>query len=750
MRTGKIYAILLPFIIPALAYGNFVDNPSMESNFIYQDPLGDVAEYWTGWTEADGPYAGDFSQGSVAHNANKSQEIQWDGFGWEHFGPDGIYQQITSLQPGQTYRVSVWCKCNITTGGDSAYANIICSIGTDTNGGTNPDVVDNWVSVSEYAYGSSGESPWFRGMAVFSAYTSIATIFIKVSGDGDAEVWFEGPWPDSWNAFGYIDDVNVLPIQISPESTVSATTPIPANGVSYSEVIITVLDPNSEPIQGIPPSAIDVNCTGSGNFIVGPDTLTDENGQTTVCITSNVAETKTVSVTIFGMVLSNTATIHFCESHYSKLRASDGAANDDFGRSVAIDGNIALVGAYGDDVNGTDSGSAYIFRYNGSNWVEEAKLLPSDGAAGDYFGLSVSIDGNIAVVGANRDDDNGSSSGSAYIFRYNGSTWIQEAKLLASDGAASDKFGCSAIDVNIVIVGAYGDDDNGSNSGSAYVFRYNGSTWIQEAKLLASDGADSDYFGRSVAIDGNIAIVGAYWDDDKGYHSGSAYIFRFNGSTWIQEAKLLASDGAANDDFGESVAIDGNIAIAGAWGNDDNGSSSGSAYVFRYNGATWIQEEKLLASDGAAQDNFGTSVALDGNITIVGASGDDDNGYFQSGSAYIFRYNGSNWAQQDRLLASDGTHSDYFGGSVDINGNIALIGVASDDDNGSNSGSVYVFPALNGDFDGDGDVGLFDFSTLAYQWLQVPGQPSADAAPCGGDCVVDVLDLAVLCAHWLE
>ncbi|MDP7032835.1 MAG: FG-GAP repeat protein, partial [Gemmatimonadota bacterium] len=174
----------------------------------------------------------------------------------------------------------------------------------------------------------------------------------------------------------------------------------------------------------------------------------------------------------------------------------------------------------------------------------EAKLLAADGAASDYFGFSVSISGDTAVIGAAWDDDNGSYSGSAYIFRFDGKQWIQEAKLLAADGAADDHFGFSvSISGDTAVIGAYYDDDNGTASGSAYIFHFDGTQWIQEAKLLAADGDEGDWFGSSVSISGDTAVIGARSDDDNGSYSGSAYIFHFDGTQWIQEAKLLAADG---------------------------------------------------------------------------------------------------------------------------------------------------------------------------------------------------------------
>ncbi len=257
---------------------------------------------------------------------------------------------------------------------------------------------------------------------------------------------------------------------------------------------------------------------------------------------------------------------------------------DRFGYSVAIDGDTAIVGAY--------SGSAYIFTRSGSTWTQQAKLLASDRYSKRYskyfFGTSVAMDGDTAIVGAFDDDDNGDYSGSAYIFTRSGSTWTQQAKLLASDGAAGDGFGRSiAIDGDTAIVNANGDDDNGESSGSAYIFTRSGSTWTQQDKLLASDGASYDYFGRSIAIDTDTAIVGANYDSGNGRNFGSAYIFTRNGTNWTQQTKLLASDGARDNYFGTSVAMDGDTAIVGAYRDDDTGTDSGSAYIFTRSGSSW-------------------------------------------------------------------------------------------------------------------------------------------------------------------
>jgi len=379
----------------------------------------------------------------------------------------------------------------------------------------------------------------------------------------------------------------------------------------------------------------------------------------------------------------------------TKLTASDGGHGDYFGMSVAISGDTAIVGAHGDDDKGDTSGSAYIFhrQWNDSSslwqWSQQAKLTALDGAVGDAFGRSVAISGDTAIVGAHGDDDKGSNSGSAYVFTRSATTWTQEAKLTASDAAQGDTFGWSvAISSDTAIVGAYGDD---GYSGSAYIFQRSGDAWTQRAKLTASDGNQSDYFGVSVAISGDTAIVGAHGDDDNGSTSGSAYVFTEPGAGWgdmTENAKLTALDGAAGDEFGLSVAISRDGAIVGAWYDDDKGVDSGSAYIFTY-GSSWTELDKLTASDGAAYAHFGHSVSISGDTAAVGAHRDCDKGS-STGSAYIFTY-GSSWTELDKLTASDGAAYDEFGFSVGVSGLNAIVGAYGDDDKGSSSGAAYAY-----------------------------------------------------------
>jgi PKD repeat protein len=362
-----------------------------------------------------------------------------------------------------------------------------------------------------------------------------------------------------------------------------------------------------------------------------------------------------------------------------KFLASDGAVSDYFGYSVSISGEYAIVGAYQNDDNGTDSGSAYIFHYDGIAWSQQALLVASDGILGDYFGCSVSISGDYAVVGACQNDDNGSDSGSAYVFYRNGTMWSQQAILNASDGATGDNFGQSvSINGDYVIVGA-----NGDTAGSAYVFHRYSTNWVQEAKLTALDGASNDNFGYSVSINGDTALIGAWADDDSGTSSGSAYVFRSNGPIWTQEAKLTAFDATNNDRFGWSVSIYNDYAVIGAYQDDDHGLESGSAYIFQRTGTSWSLDQKISASDGLAADNFGYSVTNNRDYVIIGAKG--------SSSAYLFHQSGTQWVQEVKLNASDGIVTDNFGWFVAVDGEYALIGAYTDDDNGTDSGSAYLY-----------------------------------------------------------
>jgi len=341
----------------------------------------------------------------------------------------------------------------------------------------------------------------------------------------------------------------------------------------------------------------------------------------------------------------------------------------------------------------TDVSLVGSYTRSSGGWNEVAKLLASDGAAYDYFGISVALSNDTALIGAFWDDDLGMDSGSAYVFtRDVTGTWSQQAKLHASNGAARDWFGYAvALSNDTALIGAVRDEDLGTSSGSVYVFTRDATgTWSQQAKLLAGDGDANDWFGNAVALSNDTALIGAVQDDYLGSLSGSAYVFTRNATgTWSQQVKLLAGDGDANDWFGDAVALNNDTALIGASGDDDLGTYSGSAYVFTRDATgTWSQQAKLLASDGVANDWFGDAVALSNDTALIGAHWDND----VSGSAYVFTRDATGtWSQQAKLLASDGAASDRFGNAVALSNDTALIGAVQVDDLGMDSGSAYVF-----------------------------------------------------------
>ena len=307
------------------------------------------------------------------------------------------------------------------------------------------------------------------------------------------------------------------------------------------------------------------------------------------------------------------------EFSIEKVGAGDPQSGDFFGHSIALSGDRMVVGALWEDSNGFNSGAAYVFERVGSQWIETQKLVAPDGAADDVFGRSVDIDENTIVIGANAIDDQGFDSGGAYVFEYDGAEWNFVSKLLAQDGAPNDRAGWRVgIDNQTVVISAHRDDTNGVDSGAAYVFVRNQGTWEQQAKLLPADGSTDDLFGHDVAISGDTVLIGAYKDDDNGSSSGSAYIFTRSGDgIWIQQQKITASDANAGYHFGRFVDIDGDVAIIGSpfW----HPLNYGSAYVFEFDGTSWAERKQLTSETPTTQENFASDVAIDGAVIITGS-----------------------------------------------------------------------------------------------------------------------------------
>lgn len=498
------------------------------------------------------------------------------------------------------------------------------------------------------------------------------------------------------------------------------------------------------------------------------------------------------------VLLSSLCQLHaqsISTSQQAYFKASNARAASEFGWATAVSGNTAVITAQYDSSNATgngdpnsntafQSGAAYVFVRDGSNWVQQAFLKASNTGAGDWFGHSVSISGDTIVVGAPFEDSNAigvngdqsnngaNSSGAAYIFVRNGTDWVQQAYLKASNSggptsgdAYGDTFGWSvAVSGHTVVISANGEDSNatgvngvqnnnsGRNSGAVYVFIRDGTNWVQQAYLKASnsDGqrpgeSFGDGFGKSVAVSGNTVVVGVDGEDsnatgvngnqsnNEAPDSGAVYVFVRNGTNWTQEAYLKASNTAAGDEFGGSVSVSGDTVVVGALAEDSNAigvnggqnsntrPQSGAAYVFVRNETHWTQQAYLKASNTDAEDNFGLSVAVSGDALVVGAGGEaskatgingdqTDNSLLYPGAAYVFVRTGTNWSQRAYLKASNTggpapgeDYGDDFGNSVAISADTVLVGAHAEDGNGiginadqtvrsvRDSGAVYVY-----------------------------------------------------------
>ncbi len=358
-----------------------------------------------------------------------------------------------------------------------------------------------------------------------------------------------------------------------------------------------------------------------------------------------------------------------------KVTASDGTANSYFGSAAALNGSTALIGADGDN---SFQGAAYLFTKSNGSWSEGQKLTASDGLPGDEFGYRVVLADNTLLVGAFTATVGGVvSQGAAYVFTQSDGTWSESQKLTASDGALFDNFGASvALDGSTLVVGANGATVGGNAAqGAVYVFTESNGTWTQTQKLTANDGAAYDNFGLSVALKGSTVLIGSPRAAIGGNAGqGALYVFTESNGTWSQTQKLTASDGAGNDSFGESVALDASMALIGAYNATINGHSfQGAAYTFTESNGTWSQTQKLTASDGTANANFGNTVALNGSTALIGADGSTVGSNTYQGKAYLFTESGGSWSQSDTFIASDGAVDDYFGAALAWDGATALI-----------------------------------------------------------------------------
>lgn len=373
-----------------------------------------------------------------------------------------------------------------------------------------------------------------------------------------------------------------------------------------------------------------------------------------------------------------------------ELTASDAAFGDQLGGSMSLSGDTLVTGARSDN---SSTGAAYVFRRGVGGWGQEQKLTGSSAGPQDWFGASVSIDGDVIVAGAPDPFDPfgpAAGPGDVFVFRRSGILWTQEDSFTSSDGQSLDQFGFStSVSGDGAAVGARGDETAGLGSrfngrGAAYIFRESGGNWTQEAKLTAGDSAAGDGFGQSVHMDGSVVVVGAPGKTGAGAASGAVYVFRKTGPTWSQEQKLTASDEATDDHFGYSVSVSGDVIVIGAYQNDDGGTNSGSAYIFRRTGGVWSEEQKLVATDAATDDFFGVSVDIDAEDVLIGAWGETTG----AGAAYRFGKPGASWVQSAKLTR---LNTGLLGASVAVEYPFAAAGAPITDSVAGFAGAAYTW-----------------------------------------------------------
>ncbi len=413
-------------------------------------------------------------------------------------------------------------------------------------------------------------------------------------------------------------------------------------------------------------------------------------------------------------------------SFESKIISDLRNSNDELGWSVDIDGTTAIVSAPLEScLTGTNCGAAYIYTLVNDEWILQSKLTALDAHRGDSFGYRVSIDNDTAVIGAPNDNcidglENPniffSGCGAAYVFTRSGNVWTQQAKLVASDIADDDLFGIYVdIDADTIIVGSIWDDDKGFNSGSAYIFTRSGTTWSEQAKLIANDGASLDSFGKSVSISGDTVIIGSPLNDIR----GTAYVFTRAGTSWTQQTKLVTSNAGqfTNDEFGTRVSIDTDTAIVSAWRESCSSvlpQECGAVYVFNRAGNNWSQQAKLVASDrGNILANFGTSLDILGDTVAVSAPSRQCYQGENCGVTYIYKHNGNDWYEHTKVSPSDQNAYDKFGNSVRLNGDNIIIGSPRDACNDNQNDLIFLQTSSCGASYVYNDVSTLTYNTTA-------------------------------------
>jgi MYXO-CTERM domain-containing protein len=402
---------------------------------------------------------------------------------------------------------------------------------------------------------------------------------------------------------------------------------------------------------------------------------------------------------------------------------------DRFGHAVSIDGDTLAVSAPGDDTAASNAGAAYVFTRSGSNWSLEQKLTVNDAAADDELGKgpAVSVFGDRLAVGTYEKDN----TGAAYLFERSSSTWTQTHRF--GHNASTGGFGVAvAGDLDTVIVGASAEE---GAKGRAYVYEWNGSTWSETAQLVASDRQGGDYYGVSVAIDADTAVVGATSEDDGGQGAGAAYVYERSAGAWSQAAKLTASNASAADSFGRRVTVDGaRLAVTAPKQGYFNFDQGGAAYLFEQTGSGWVEQQIVTSLDRNTVDRFGSGLALSGASLLIGASQHDEVGS-DSGAGYLFDHDGTGWSQTDELLPPTGERHNVYSGGIDISGDTVIVGSRHDSKRDYHAGAAHAYehdgsswgPNTRIDDGSGGTDHRFGSATAVDADIMAIGQPTAQS-----------------------
>jgi len=401
---------------------------------------------------------------------------------------------------------------------------------------------------------------------------------------------------------------------------------------------------------------------------------------------------------MFKLTLALTAFLFTWQVFYGqlpeqKIVPADNGSGDFFGQFISMKYPDIMISAHQKNIFGYASGALYVYRSNElpDTFSEFQMIFPSDGHIEEFFGYSVVMDDTWAITGSHHDSDAGGSSGSVFALKKENSVWLIHQKIIADDASAGDEFG-KAVSLNEdeLFSGAWLDDDQGSNSGSVYVFKRQNNIWRQSAKLYPDPAAPYDQFGNFMASAGDYLLVGVPENKANGPKSGCAFLFEKTDGEWKQTDRWIPSDGHEGAHFGQSVTIGENWAAVGAYKSDSYCTDCGGVYLYRKNENTWEYFTTLIPEDVKNGDHFGNAIHLEGDLLAVGAYFDDDLGA-NSGSVYLYHFVNDHWKLLSRINARDGQEGDAFGSDVHINAPWLAVGAYGRSQNGFFSGGAYIY-----------------------------------------------------------